>query len=64
MRPLRNLGVVVLLLVATSGCAGLQSRVAWPSHPDDDSHQSRLASWFKSHSLFHPKPDSASCPGG
>ena len=52
MRPLRNLGVVVLLMAAASGCAGMQSRVSWPTHPSDEPGQSRLASWFKSRSLF------------
>ena len=58
MRPLRNPGIVVLMLLAASGCAGMQSRVAWPSHASDEPHQSRLASWFKSRSWFHSTQDS------
>jgi hypothetical protein len=52
MRALRNLVVVVLVMAAASGCAGMQSRVAWPTHSSDEPDQSRLASWFKSRSLF------------
>ncbi|MGC8644339.1 MAG: hypothetical protein ACP5XB_31135 [Isosphaeraceae bacterium] len=60
MRPLRNLGIVVLSLLAASGCAEMQSRVAWPSRANDEQHQSRLASWFKSRSRLRSAQDSPS----
>lgn len=48
MMRLRSPGIVVLLLAASAGCAGTQSRVSWPSQGAGELGQNRVTTWFKS----------------
>ncbi len=57
MRPSRRLGVVTMLLLCVSGCAGVQSRLRWPTTNTDSAAQNRTApaGWFSSR--FQPRTE-------
>jgi len=60
MRPSRRLGIVVLLLLGASGCAGVQSRMKWSARTSEEATPSRSSGWFGSRLWSRPTPTSAS----
>ena len=64
MTSSRKLVVVALFLMGASGCAGLQSRVGWPSGASDAASQPSSPGWFSSRWWSRPTPTSASSAGG
>ncbi len=64
MRPSRRLCGVVLLLLSTSGCAAVQSRMNGPTRDPEDQPPSRSSGWFGSKFWSRPTPTSASSAAG
>ena len=56
MRPSRKLGGVVLLLLSTSGCAAVQSRINGPTRNPEEAAPSRSSEWFGSRFWSRPTP--------
>jgi hypothetical protein len=65
MRPSRRLGgVVLLLLLSASGCAGVQSRMNRSARNPEEAAPSRSSGWFGSRFWARPTPTSGSAAGG
>ena len=64
MRPSRRLGGVVLLLLSTSGCAAVQSRMNGTARNPEEPPPSRSSGWFGSRFWSRPTPTSASSAAG
>ena len=64
MRLSRGLGVVVLMLVGASGCAGVQSRTGWYSQSPQAGEPARSGRWFSRGWWSAPTPTSAQTETG
>lgn len=60
MKPSRKLGIVVLLLLGSTGCAGSSARTRWNATPPEEVRPSRISRWFGSRWWSRPTPTSVS----
>src|SRR5262245_37794221 len=63
MGPLRGLGVVVLLMLGASGCAGVQARPAWFDQSQGQASQLKPADGLLSRWWSKPAPAPTHAPG-